>query len=189
MCNSSTGNGYNKAPYFDDRTPSLVPVFDPAFTSPADISPFKSVDQPQFSNDTGGSHGGSDTVEFDEWESWAPPRRIEAIRLWVIDAVNMYGPVEGWGEELPEAKGGDALAVSNWLDSMNRRVSMGRSALRYLERAMEGELSDSVEEWRELYTLSHRLASQLWGGVLGLQYRLNSASSGGYNMQPHLNLH
>jgi hypothetical protein len=179
MCVSNSGTGYSKAPYFDGHTPSLVPVFDPAFTSPTDISPVESIDQPPISNDTGCSCGDLDTVEFDEWESWAAPRRIEAIRLWVIDAVSKYGPVECWGEELPEATGGDALAISHWLDCMNRRVSVGRSALRYLEQAMEGDLSDSVEEWRELYTVSHRLASQLWGGVLGLQYRLNSASLGG----------
>jgi hypothetical protein len=85
--------------------------------------------------------------------------------------------VERWGEDLSEEwsamKHGDAPAVHHWVARAMQKVKMGQSALNYLERAMEGELSPGVEEWHDLYAQSHQLACQLWGGVLGIQHRLD----------------
>jgi len=68
--------------------------------------------------------------------------------------------------------------VRGWLERARRRIKLGRRALNYLEQAMEGELSASIEEWHDLYAQSHQLACQLWTAVLGVQYRLDRAVSG-----------
>jgi hypothetical protein len=196
----------------DTLTPSLVPVFDPAFVKATIVSPpspalphhasqipppaliplapttplrndnetnsFEdrgtlSLEFPEIDDDL-------ESVDFRDWTSWNAPRRIAAVRRWIIHAAHKYGPMERWGEDLSEEwssmKYGDAPTVRRWLARATRRVKMGRSVLNYLERAMEGELSPGVEEWRDLYAQSHQLACQLWGGVLGIQYRLDFMS-------------
>jgi hypothetical protein len=129
-----------------------------------------------------GIEGHLEAVEFREWRLWTAPRRIAAIRRWIIHAASKYGPVEHWGDsfglEWHALKDGDVLAVRGWLEGAKRRIKLGRSALNYLERAMEGELSASSEEWRDLYAQSHQLVCQLWTAVLGVQYRLDCAVSG-----------
>ncbi|KIM71602.1 hypothetical protein PILCRDRAFT_16915 [Piloderma croceum F 1598] len=114
-------------------------------------------------------------LDFVDWESWPAPRRIAAVRHWIMHAVHKYGPVECWaedfGEQWREMGGGDASAVQ---DGMKQRIRMGQSALSYLETAMEGNSSTSAEEWRDLYAQSHQLACQLWTAVVGVQYKLDS---------------
>jgi hypothetical protein len=121
--------------------------------------------------------GDLDPVNFREWKQWSPPRRIAAIRRWVIHAIHRYGPVECWGEDLGrewnDVRKGDMLAVHYWLDGAKARVKMVRKALSYLECAMEGELSTGVQEWPDLYAQSHQLSGQLWGAILSTQSRLD----------------
>jgi hypothetical protein len=192
----------------DMPTPSLVPVFDHTFTpitavsSPSLITatlqhntrpinlmppsashgytmPCENRAQPLEFFDVDGHF---DSVEFREWRLWTAPRRIAAMRRWIIHAASKYGPVEHWGEafslEWCEMKDGDASEVRGLLERAKRRIKLGRIALNYLEQAMEGELSANVEEWRDLYAQSHQLACQLWTAVLGVQYRLDCAVSG-----------
>lgn len=194
----------------ESRVPSLLPVFDPAFTATT-ASPITFVDpglehiaaasftqtqtrlssfdnSTNFHNDPEPSSielpdigGDLEAIDFREWHSWVASRRVAAIRRWIIYAAHKYGPVDRWGEDFSQEWGTmrhkDALTVCHWLDSVKQRVKIGRTALNYLERAMEGELSASVEEWRDLYVQSHELAAQLWGGVLGVQTRLDRAIS------------
>ena len=72
--------------------------------------------------------GDLDPVNFREWKQWSPPRRIAAIRRWVIHAIHRYGPVECWGEDLGwewnDVRKGDMLAVHYWLDSVKARIKM-----------------------------------------------------------------
>ena len=203
---------------YDAHTPSLVPVFDPAFveTSIATVSPLEhavlhhtsetpppamappgiaslspphnnneasfledrgtlSLELPEIDEDV-------DYIDFRDWITWSAPRRIAAVRRWIIHAAHKYGPVECWGEDLRREwsamKHRDDPTLHRWLDLAMRRIKMGWSALNYLESAMEGELSLGIDEWRDLYAQSHQLACQLWGGVLGLQYRLDDMVSG-----------
>ena len=113
--------------------------------------------------------------------SWSAPWHIAAIRHWIIHAAHKYGPVEHWVDDFSEQWSGlrlaDAPAVDGWLHGVRQRIKMGRSALSYLEQAMEGELA-GVEEWRDLYVQSHQLACQLWGVVFSIQYRLDFVVSG-----------
>jgi len=121
------------------------------------------------------------TLGIHDWESLSAPRRVAAVRRWIIQVTHEYGPVEQWGEDFSQmwsaAKHRDPPAVCEWLQEAKRRIKMGRSALSYLECVMEGELSPCVEEWRDLYFQSHQLASLLWRAVLGLQHRLDTAFS------------
>jgi hypothetical protein len=125
--------------------------------------------------------GDSQAVDFRDWQSWIASRRIAAVRRWIIFAAYKYGPVDRWGEDFSQEWGTmkhrDMSTVYRWLDSVKQRVRTGRTALNYLERAMEGELSTSVEEWRDLYVQSHELAGQLWGAILGVQVRLDRVLS------------
>lgn len=120
-------------------------------------------------------------MNFVGWESWTAPRRIDAIRCWVVSSIHQYGPLENWGEAFSRdwgtMKSADELVVERWLDMMKGRIRMGRRALTYLEHAMDGELSTSIEEWRDLYTQSQQLARQLWGAVLGVQHRMDCSVS------------
>ena len=106
-------------------------------------------------------------VDFREWTSWSAPRRVAAVRHWIMHAAHKYGPVERWGEHFSQewsaVRHRDEPTVHRWLARATWRVKMGWSALNYLEHAVEGELSPSVEEWRDLYTQSHQLVCQLWG--------------------------
>jgi hypothetical protein len=200
---------------FDDNIPSLVPVFDPAFTAtpPAVITPaITPIDMarehsssdimtpvaPMHFNSLRDNvddiytaispspeapkiHENIDTLGIHDWKSLTAPRRIAAVRRWIIHATHEYGPVECWGEDLSQkwsaTKHRDPPAVYEWLQEAKRRIKMGQSALSYLECAMEGELSPCIEEWRDLYFQSHQLASSLWGAVLGIQHRLDTALS------------
>jgi hypothetical protein len=118
-----------------------------------------------------------DRPDFRDWKSWSAPRCIAAVRRWIVHAVHMHGPMEHWGRDFSEQRrwlrDGDGRAVRGWLDGVKQRMKMRRSALSYLERAMEGELPASVEEWRDLYAQSHQLACQLWTAILGIQYSLD----------------
>jgi len=118
-----------------------------------------------------------DEPDFREWESLSASRRIAVVRRWIVHAVYRHGPVEHWARDFSEQwrglRDGDGRAVHGWLDGLKRRMKMGRSALSYLEQAMEGELPASVEDWRDLYAQSHQLACQLWTAILGLQYSID----------------
>lgn len=130
-----------------------------------------------------------EAVDFGGWQSWVASRRIAAVRRWIIYAVYEYGPVDRWGEDFSQEwrtmRHKDGPTVYRWLDSAKQRVKVGRIALSYLERAMEGDLSASVEEWRDLYVQSHDLAGQLWGGVVGVQSRLDHIMLELGPIQPH----
>jgi hypothetical protein len=202
----SHDDGYN---FSDDHPPSLVPVFDPAFTVtpatviPPTITPINMAREhgimtpvaPTFSNplrnDADDIYQATrppleapeiyGDIDIQGWKSLTAPRRIAAVRRWIILAARKYGPVEGWGDDLSQkwsaTKYRDPSAAHGWLEEAKRRIKMGRSALSYLECAMEGEGSLCIEEWRDLYLQSHQLASELWGAVHGIQYGLGSVLS------------
>jgi hypothetical protein len=117
-----------------------------------------------------------------EGKALTASRCIAAVRRWIIYAAREFGPVERWGEDLSlewdTVRQREPPAVHGWLQGVKRRIKMGRSALSYLECAMEGELSSGIEDWRDLYIQSHQLAAQLWGGTLGIEHRLEEALSG-----------
>jgi hypothetical protein len=115
--------------HYDDKIPSLIPVFDPLFTEAAAVSPV-TVDTPirhetphitnpdvaplhSTHDDMTHIHGVGqslslnlpdiepdlDPVDFREWKQWNAPCRIAAIRRWIIHAAHKYGPMERWGED------------------------------------------------------------------------------------------
>ena len=108
-----------------------------------DMTPHE--DRTLFSIQSSDVDGCLEAADFQEWKSWSAPRRIAAIRRWVIHAAHKYGPVGCWagdfGEQWRAMNCSDTPAVDGWLDGVKRRIKMGWSALSYLERAMEGELS------------------------------------------------
>jgi hypothetical protein len=148
----------------DVHTPALVPVFDPAFAlnaAPIDNTPINIVadTMEQATPLTPHhNHAGNDRVspciqlpdigmdleaaDFREWKSWSAPRRIAAIRRWIIHAAHKYGPVEHWADDFSEQWSGlrlaDAPAVDGWLHGVRQRIKMGLSALSYLCRAGHG---------------------------------------------------
>lgn len=118
-------------------------------------------------------------IDFTAWGSWSAPRRVAAVRRWIIYASHKYGPVDRWAEDFSQKWGimrhKEAGALDRWLDSIRQMIRMGRCVLNYLERAMEGELPESVDAWRDLHAQSYQLAGQLWRAILGVQHRLDSA--------------
>jgi hypothetical protein len=211
----------------DDHTPSLIPVFDPAFVSTPVVatdqvnSPDTIIHSPPATFETGqqdppitppslppahdnmtldeDSTSSSnelpdlDVPDFRDWKSWSAPCRIAAVRRWIVHAVHKHGPVEHWARDFSEQwrglKDGDEPAVHGWLDGLKQRMKMGRSALSYLEQAMEGELPASVEDWRDLYAQSHQLACQLWTAILGLQYSIDFVLFAQGSTETHRSLH
>jgi len=95
-------------------------------------------------------------VDFADWGSWNASRRLAAVRRWISYASHKYGPIDRWAEDFSQKwsviRHGEASMLNRWLDSVKQMIRMGRCTLGYLERAMEGELPTSVDEWRDLYT-------------------------------------
>ena len=131
-------------------------------------------------------------TDFHDWKGWSAPRRIAAVRRWLVHAAHRYGPVEHWAEDFGDQwttmRLGGATEIHGWVDGVKRRIKMGRRALSYLEQAMEGELLGSVDEWRDLYAQSQQLACQLWTAVLSIQYKLNSVTLGLAPLETSLDL-
>lgn len=118
-------------------------------------------------------------VDFREWKSWAANRRVAAIRRWVAHVAHQYGPTDRWAQRFDEdwarMKGGDEEAIQTWLHAVKQRVRMCWCALGYLERAMEGELPSSADDWRDLYAQALQLSKQLCAAVGGVEGRLDQA--------------
>ena len=116
-------------------------------------------------------------MDFQEWKSLTASRRIAVIRRWIVHATHKYGPLEHWAWDFSDQwhsiRSGDMPTLRHWLDGAKKRIKLGRSALSYLDQAMEGDMPASVEEWRDLYAQSHQLAFQLWTAVLCTQSMLD----------------
>lgn len=151
-------------------------------------SPLRSSTSPEHIYRTNSNGGYSDglpdipgdleAVDFAEWGSWSAHRRVAAVRRWIIYASHKYGPVERWAEDFSQNWGimrhMEVATLDRWLDSIKQMIRMGRCALSYLERAMEGELPAGADAWRDLYAQCYQLGCQLWGAVLGVQHRLDN---------------
>lgn len=124
-----------------------------------------------------GIHNDLEGVDFREWQSWAAYRRVAAIRRWVTHVAHRYGPTDRWAQRFDEdwarMKGGEEDALQTWLHAVKQRVRMGWCALGYLERAMEGELPSSADDWRDLCVQALQLSKQLCMAVGSIEGRLD----------------
>lgn len=62
--------------------------------------------------------------------------------------------------------------MCNWLLYNEAKAMTGRLILGYLGRAMEGEISGDIDEWRDLSLQIHDLAATLHQAVAALEFGL-----------------
>lgn len=119
-------------------------------------------------------------VDFPEWKSWLPSRRIGTIHRWIIHTAHLHGPMDHWAQrfdkEWATIEGENEEAVHCCLQAVRQRIRMGQCASGYLESMMECKLPPSPDDWHDLYVQGLQLSGQLCTAVAGVQYRLDCIS-------------
>lgn len=97
----------------------------------------------------------------------------------MLYAEHRYGPLVRWSEdfviEWSRIRCQDNDHILAWFDKYKARIAIGGIALDYLGRVMEGTLTGSVIDWRDLYLQAYQSTGALYYATVGLQMRLDHA--------------
>lgn len=95
------------------------------------------------------------------------------LRQWIEDVEWTHGKLHLWNiefaDEYTKLLQPPTPVSSGWLELSAAKARIGRSVLAYLGRVMDGEISDDINEWRDLSLQVHQLASLLHQAVVGLE--------------------
>lgn len=108
-----------------------------------------------------------------EWRNWSARDRMARLRRWIEDVEWTHGTLQlwnvnfsdGWTKILQQ----HAEVSSSWLELNECKARVGRLVLGYVGRVLDGEVSDDINEWRDLSLQVHQLASSLHQAVIGLE--------------------
>lgn len=112
-----------------------------------------------------------------KWHNWSARARIVGLRRWIMDLEWTHGTLHSWTLHFNEGwakmacQSADALAT--WLELNEGKAAVGRMALGYLGRVMDGEVSGDIDEWRDLALQVHELTAMQHQAVAGLEVSLH----------------
>lgn len=117
--------------------------------------------------------------DFTQWDTWSAAERMARLRRWLLYAEHRYGPLVRWSkdfaEQWPNVRIQNDRRILVWFEKFKARLAIGGIALDYLGRVMEGSLSGSVVEWRDLYIQAYQFTGALYRAIVAVQGRLDQA--------------
>lgn len=95
------------------------------------------------------------------------------LRQWIDDVEWTHGKLHLWNiefaDECAKISQWSVETLSSWLDQNAGKARIGRSVLAYLGRVMDGEVSNDIDEWRDLSMQVQQLVSSLHQAVVELE--------------------
>lgn len=119
------------------------------------------------------------TIPYSEdWPKWSARQRMAAIRRLQVDIEWRWGSIDEWALSFSAEAGSlrhrgieGALA---WMGEQTGKVSAGRLLLGYIGRVMEGNMSEEIEDWRDIFLQSYQLMYSLAPAVVGQERALRA---------------
>lgn len=103
---------------------------------------------------------------------------MAGIRRLHVDVEWRWGSIDEWtlvfSAEAGSLRHMGIEGALDWMREQNAKVAAGRLLLGYIGRVMEGNMSEEIEDWRDIFLQSYQLMYSIAPGVVGQQRALRT---------------
>lgn len=114
----------------------------------------------------------------EDWPTWSARQKMAGIRRLHVDVEWRWGSIDEWtlvfSAEAGSLRHMGIEGVLGWMREQDAKVTAGRLLLGYIGRVMEGNMSEEIEDWRDIFLQSYQLMYSIAPGVVGQQRALRT---------------